>query len=231
LLWWFGGWDVGTTHAVWAGLAVISTGSISNVQSSISRSPFLLSCIARDSVKRRTIMKIVVFRHVTTCSLVDCYQHFGGSWWLTLQVKQDKVQVRYDRRLVGQSIFVARTHLRPETRLLLLSHGYEFLHVVRCLWWEDRCVVHNYCWSSPAQSFLGPNPARFMTMFYCLRFETPPWRRGRSSYFCPPRTRWPSYNPRHWVQFSSLPTTRRATVEVFEPTSTRTNLHSRSNME
>jgi hypothetical protein len=29
------------------------------------------------------------------------------------------------------------------------------------------------------------------------------------------------YIPRHWVLFSSLPTTRRATVDVFEPASTR----------
>jgi hypothetical protein len=35
-----------------------------------------------------------------------------------------------------------------------------------------------------------------------------------------PGTRWPSYIPRHWVPFSSPPTTRRATVEVFEPAST-----------
>jgi hypothetical protein len=28
---------------------------------------------------------------------------------------------------------------------------------------------------------------------------------------------WPGYTPRHWVSFSSPPTTRRATVEIFEP--------------
>jgi hypothetical protein len=40
-------------------------------------------------------------------------------------------------------------------------------------------------------------------------------------YLYPPSTRWPSYTSRHWVPFSSPPTTRRATVEVFEPASTR----------
>jgi hypothetical protein len=30
----------------------------------------------------------------------------------------------------------------------------------------------------------------------------------------------PGYTPRHWVPFSSPPTTRRATVEVFDPAST-----------
>jgi hypothetical protein len=34
-------------------------------------------------------------------------------------------------------------------------------------------------------------------------------------------TEWPSYTPRHWVPFSSLSTTRRATVEVFWPASMR----------
>jgi hypothetical protein len=74
---------------------------------------------------------------------------------------------------------------------------------------------------SPAQSILGPSPAGFVTIFYCLRFETPPTWRARSPYLYPPETGWPSYNPRHWVPSSSPPTTCRATVEVFEPASTR----------
>jgi hypothetical protein len=63
-----------------------------------------------------------------------------------------------------------------------------------------------------------------MTTFYCLRFETPPTWRTRSPYLHPPVTGWPSYTPRHWVPFSSSSTTRRATVEVFEPASTRGKL-------
>jgi hypothetical protein len=60
-----------------------------------------------------------------------------------------------------------------------------------------------------------------MTTFYCPRFETTPIWRARSPYLHPPGTGWPSYTPRHWVPFSSPPTTRRATVEVFDPASTR----------
>jgi hypothetical protein len=52
--------------------------------------------------------------------------------------------------------------------------------------------------------------------------DSPTWR-ARSPYLYPPGTGWPSYTPRHWVPFSSPPTTRRATVEVFEPASTRRN--------
>jgi hypothetical protein len=60
-----------------------------------------------------------------------------------------------------------------------------------------------------------------MTTFYCLRFETAPTWKARSPYLHFPRTGWPSYTPRLWVPFSSPATTRRATVEVFDPASTR----------
>jgi hypothetical protein len=75
-------------------------------------------------------------------------------------------------------------------------------------------VVYNCCWCSPAQSFSGPTPAGLMTTFYCLRFE-----RARSPYLYPPGTGWPSHTPRHWVPFPSPFTTRRATVEIFDPAS------------
>jgi hypothetical protein len=45
----------------------------------------------------------------------------------------------------------------------------------------------------------------------------PPNWRARSPYLYPRGTGWPSYTPRHWVPFSSPPTTRRATVEVLDP--------------
>jgi hypothetical protein len=45
--------------------------------------------------------------------------------------------------------------------------------------------------------------------------------KGQGPVFISPGTGWPGYNPRHWVPFSSPPTTRRATVQVFEPASTR----------
>jgi hypothetical protein len=56
-----------------------------------------------------------------------------------------------------------------------------------------------------------------MITVYCLRFETPPTWRARSHYLYPSGTGWHGYTPRHWVPFSSPPTTRKATVEVFDP--------------
>jgi hypothetical protein len=43
-----------------------------------------------------------------------------------------------------------------------------------------------------------------MTIFYCLRFESLPTWRTRSSYLYLPWTGWPGYTPRHWVFDSRL---------------------------
>jgi hypothetical protein len=61
--------------------------------------------------------------------------------------------------------------------------------------------------SSPAQSFSGPNPARLMTTFNCLRFETPNLE-GQLLVTIYPRNR--------VVQLYHQ-ALGRATVEVFEP--------------
>jgi hypothetical protein len=58
--------------------------------------------------------------------------------------------------------------------------------VGRPLWRVDGTVVYNCCWPSPAQSLSGPSPAWLMTIFYCLRFETPPTWRVRSQYLYTP---------------------------------------------
>jgi hypothetical protein len=73
----------------------------------------------------------------------------------------------------------------------------------------------------------GPSPAGLMTTFYCLRLETHPILRARFPYLYPPGIGWSGYTLRHWVPFSSPSTTRRATVEVFDPASTRDNCSSK----
>jgi hypothetical protein len=61
-----------------------------------------------------------------------------------------------------------------------------------------------------------------MPMYYCLRFETAPTWKSRSTHLYPPPpgTWWVIYTPRHWVLFLSPPATRRE-VEVFETASIR----------
>jgi hypothetical protein len=135
-----------------------------------------------------------------------------------------KSKLCYDRRSVGQSVLVSSIHLGRTTRYLLLSDSCGFVDVGRSLWLENGSAVYNCCWVSPAQSFVGPSPAVLVTIFYCLRYETPPTWRASSPYLCPPGTAWPSYTIRHWVPISSPPTTRRTTVEVFEPASTHSSV-------
>jgi hypothetical protein len=66
-----------------------------------------------------------------------------------------------------------KTPSRAQDQILVLSDSCRFVDVGRPLWREDGPVVYNCCWSSPAQSFSGPSPAGLVTIFYCLRFETP----------------------------------------------------------
>jgi hypothetical protein len=58
-----------------------------------------------------------------------------------------------------------KPHLGPKTRFLLLSDSYGLVDVGSPLSREDRSVVYNCCWPSPAQSFSGPSPVGLMTIF------------------------------------------------------------------
>jgi hypothetical protein len=60
------------------------------------------------------------------------------------------------------------------------------------------------------------------------QIRDPPNLEGQVPVLISPGKRWPSYIPRHWIPFLSLPTTRRATVEVFKPTSTQGIPHCQS---
>jgi hypothetical protein len=80
------------------------------------------------------------------------------------------------------------------TRYLFLSDSYVLVSVGRFLWREDGSVFCMCCWPLPTQSFSGPSPLGLAAVIYCLRFE---------------------------ASVSSPPTTRRVTVEVFDPASTR----------
>jgi hypothetical protein len=86
-------------------------------------------------------------------------------------------------------MLVSSTHLGPKTRFLLLSDSCGFVDVGRPRWREERSVVYNCYWPSPAQLFSGPNLTGLITIFYCLRFETPPKLEGRVPLFISLRNR------------------------------------------
>jgi hypothetical protein len=113
------------------------------------------------------------------------YYNSYSSWQLSIKSK-----LCYDRRPVGQSVFVSSPPICDlKTRFLLLSDSCGFVDVGRPLWRKDGSVVHNCCWSSPAHLFLNASPAGLIAIFYCHRFDTPPTWRTRSPYLYPPRKR------------------------------------------
>jgi hypothetical protein len=78
----------------------------------------------------------------------------------------------YDRRSVGRFVFGIKHKFWAYDQILLLSDNCGLVNVGRSLWREDGSVVYNCCWPLPVQSFLGHSPVVFVTVFYCLRFET-----------------------------------------------------------
>jgi hypothetical protein len=115
----------------------------------------------------------------------------GHDWW-----SKSKSQLRCGRRSVGWSVLELGTHVGFTTGFLLLSDSCGFVGVERSLWRDDESVVYNCYWPSPAQSFSGPSLEGLVTIFYCLRFETPQIWRARSPELYPAGTGWPSYTPR-----------------------------------
>jgi hypothetical protein len=134
-----------------------------------------------------------------------------------------RVRVRVTLRwaVYRQSVRLGDKPLETHDTVILFSNW--TLAVLHSLWREDESVIYNCCWSSPSQSFSGQIPTGLMTTYYFLRFEAPPTWRVRSPYLYPPGIWWLCCTPKHWISFSTSPTTRRATVEVFDPGSTQEN--------
>jgi hypothetical protein len=110
----------------------------------------------------------------------------------------------YYRLSVGQSILISSPHLGT----------------VRQLMWG---ALSNERTSLSFSISAGPNQCSHSQVRGPLlsQIRDCPNLQGQVPVFISPGTGWPSYTPRHWVPFSSPPTTRRAAVEVFEPSSTR----------
>jgi hypothetical protein len=154
----------------------------------------------------------------------SCMLHtlrYKGSLVTWMVVSLTKSKLCYDRRWVGQSVLVSSTP----------SGAYDQICItVRQLWvcccgalslTTERVCRLQLLLVLASAVILEFESRRTREHILLLRFETPPTWRTRSPYLYPTATGWPSYTPRHSVHFSSPPTTRSGTVEVFEPASTR----------
>jgi hypothetical protein len=129
-------------------------------------------------------------------------------------------QLLYDWRFTSNQFVLVTSPLRITTSIFFDNTCSHSPHVTSSLMRGWVCHLQLLLALSSAV-ISGPSPVGLMTTFYCLKFETPQTWRTRSLYLYTPGTGWPSYTPRHWVPFSLPPMTRRATVEVFDPVSTR----------
>jgi hypothetical protein len=107
---------------------------------------------------------------------------------------KSKSKLCYDRRSVGQSVLVSSTHLGLTISVLLLSDSCGVVDVGRSLWRENGSAV-----------IIAAAP-----------------RQRSHSWVRVPRNSWPHFTLSDLrLPFSSPPTTRRITVELFESASTR----------
>jgi hypothetical protein len=141
---------------------------------------------------------------------------------LSLEI-ESKLKLCYYRRSVGQSVLMSSPHLGPKTRFLLLSDSCKFVDVGPPSRQRGRICRLQLLLVLAITVILGSESCRTHdhVLLSQIRESPPPTWWARFPYLYPPWTGWPSYVPRHWVPFSSHPTTRRATVEVFDSASTR----------
>jgi hypothetical protein len=78
-----------------------------------------------------------------------------------------------------------------QSYLLIFNYLYScwFVDMEHPLWQEDWSVVYSCGWASPARPLSDPSFAGLMTMFCCLKFETPRTWKARFLYIFPPGTR------------------------------------------
>jgi hypothetical protein len=128
-------------------------------------------------------------------------------------------KLRYGRRSVGQSVMVSSPHLGSKTRFLLLSDSWALLWATLS---DERTDLSFTIAAGPRQrSYLRSESRGTHDHILLSQIRDSSNLKGQVPAFISPRNRVAQLYPWHWVPFSSPPTSRRDTVEVFEPASTR----------
>jgi hypothetical protein len=85
-----------------------------------------------------------------------------------------KLQLIYDRQLVGQSVLVSGAHLGPVTNfsfaMKISSRQLRLWYFVAPSLTRGRIcnLLYNCFWALPEQSLLGRSPEELTALFYCL---------------------------------------------------------------
>jgi hypothetical protein len=105
------------------------------------------------------------------------------------QLTNSETELLYNYWFIANHFFFATSTLRLTTSDFFATGPLRSLSSCNTLSRQHEFVVYNCCWSSPAQSFSGPNPAVLLTIFYCLSFEIPSTGRAKSPQFISPVNR------------------------------------------
>jgi hypothetical protein len=121
------------------------------------------------------------------------------------------------RPTVSRPVYLGvNPHLGPFTRILLLSDSCWFVDVGHLLSDERTGLSLQLPLTLGSAVILGYESRGTHDRTLLSQIRDSLNLEGQVPVFISPGTGWPSYTPRHWVPFLSPPTTRRATVEVFE---------------
>jgi hypothetical protein len=130
-------------------------------------------------------------------------------------------ELLHDRRFTANQFVLATSPLRLTTSV--------FFHLNTCFHSPYVTSSLTRGWVCSLQLLLGLASEVILRSESCgtrddillFQIRDCPNLEGQVPVFLSPRNRLASFTPRHCVPFSSPPTTRRATVEVFDPASTR----------
>jgi hypothetical protein len=133
-----------------------------------------------------------------------------------------ELELLYDWRFTANQFDLASSPLRPTTSNFIF-------HLNICGYCPYVISSLNRGWVCRLQFMLVLASAVILSsesrgtleQILLSHFRDSPNLEGQVPYLYPPEKWWPGYASRHWVPFSWPPTTRRATVEVFERASTR----------
>jgi hypothetical protein len=157
-----------------------------------------------------------------TCLSNQLLYFTSANWTADNSYSESESESLYDWRFTANQFVLATSSLTPTTRNFIFqlnTCGYSpYLPSSLTRWWVCRLELLLVLASAVILRFESRGTHDY-TLLSQIRVSAR-WR-ATSPYLCPPRTGWPGYIPRHWVPFSSPPTTRRVTAEVFDPATTR----------